>query len=538
MVEFILIYIKKRSIRTILYVLGNFAEVFLQFSIPLQLGIIINNLVYDKCYSNIIQSLIILAVISTFKIVISYINKLNRVNLVNNISFEISMDIIKHLSKCELSFFKKNSSAYLRDRINSDSVSIVTFVIDSIIMMVIYIISAIVLLVGINKINTKITIVYIFSIPIYILIYLYFKKKMYLVNYLLKEASSRYTSVVTDQFNAISFIKYNSLYGIMKNNIKNEYKKLYKATRESTKVSAKLNSVGDGITQYVNIIILFIGFNEVLNGSLEIGYFTILSNYLTYILEITSSMLNFSSIYQTTKASYDRTQELYNISKTIQGIEDIDEIESIDIKNLSFSYKNKKIIDDFTYEFKKNNVYILKGENGSGKSTLIKLITGMENSYFGQININGKNIKTINMNNILKKNITVVEQEPNLLGGELRKLISVINKDINSNRSIELFKKLGLNEEFNINDLIIDNSNSNISGGEKHKIAIFLGILKESNVMILDEPTSALDGESKLLLVELLKEVKKDKIIILISHEKSLDNSMISELNAKKIYIN
>lgn len=162
----------------------------------------------------------------------------------------------------------------------------------------------------------------------------------------------------------------------------------------------------------------------------------------------------------------------------------------------------------------------------------------MENSYFGQININGKNIKTINMNNILKKNITVVEQEPNLLGGELRKLISVINKDINSNRSIELFKKLGLNEEFNINDLIIDNSNSNISGGEKHKIAIFLGILKESNVMILDEPTSALDGESKLLLVELLKEVKKDKIIILISHEKSLDNSMISELNAKKIYIN
>ena len=227
-------------------------------------------------------------------------------------------------------------------------------------------------------------------------------------------------------------------------------------------------------------------------------------------------MLNFSSIYQTTKASYDRTQELYNISKTIQGIEDIDEIESIDIKNLSFSYKNKKIIDDFTYEFKKNNVYILKGENGSGKSTLIKLITGMENSYFGQININGKNIKTINMNNILKKNITVVEQEPNLLGGELRKLISVINKDINSNRSIELFKKLGLNEEFNINDLIIDNSNSNISGGEKQKIAIFLGILKESNVMILDEPTSALDGESKLLLVELLKEVKKDKIIILI----------------------
>ena len=71
MVEFILIYIKKRSIRTILYVLGNFAEVFLQFSIPLQLGIIINNLLYDKCYSNIIQSLIILAVISTFKIVIS-----------------------------------------------------------------------------------------------------------------------------------------------------------------------------------------------------------------------------------------------------------------------------------------------------------------------------------------------------------------------------------------------------------------------------------------------------------------------------------
>ena len=113
------------------------------------------------------------------------------------------MDIIKHLSKCELSFFKKNSSAYLRDRINSDSVSIVTFVIDSIIMMVIYIISAIVLLVGINKINTKITIVYIFSIPIYILIYLYFKKKMYLVNYLLKVSSSRYKSVETDQFNAI-----------------------------------------------------------------------------------------------------------------------------------------------------------------------------------------------------------------------------------------------------------------------------------------------------------------------------------------------
>lgn len=128
--------------------------------------------------------------------------------------------------------------------------------------------------------------------------------------------------------------------------------------------------------------------------------------------------------------------------------------------------------------------------------------------------------------------VSVIEQEPLLFYGSIKDNI-VINTEYNEKCDEKLeniLKLLDINYDINMN---INEKNSNISGGEKQKISLARALYMESDVLILDEPTSALDFQTSSNLKMLLKKISKDKIIIIISHDKELIN-----ITENIIYIN
>ena len=170
--------------------------------------------------------------------------------------------------------------------------------------------------------------------------------------------------------------------------------------------------------------------------------------------------------------------------------------------------------------FNKGFIYLIKGDNGSGKSTLVKLLLGLYiDEYKGKVTFNDIDIKDLNLYEIRKKYVSIIDQEPILIHDDLYKNIY---QDLNI--PIKTIDKMI--DDMDINLKIKDKSLidvSKLSGGEKQKISIISAILKNGDLLILDEPTSALDNKATQKLIDIIKKEKKEKIIIVISHDKRID---------------
>lgn len=290
------------------------------------------------------------------------------------------------------------------------------------------------------------------------------------------------------------------------------------------------------VTVMANILILILGVQQIMNGELSIGQFTVIGTYFNTIISGIDYCLSFLETYQNVLVSYNRIEEILGLESEVNGINNIQSIENILIEDLSFKYPDgKNIVSNLNCELKKGFIYRLKGENGVGKSSIINIITGLYNGeYDGVVKYNGINILDFNMYKVRGNLIGVVEQEPTLLKDSILNNITYNLDDYNINvleNSVNKFKldkfisrlKDGLNTN-------ISERSCNISGGEKQKISIIRTLLKNPDVIILDEANSALDFDSTFQLNSILKKEKENKIIILVSHNTAFDEIVDFEI--------
>lgn len=213
----------------------------------------------------------------------------------------------------------------------------------------------------------------------------------------------------------------------------------------------------------------------------------------------------------------------------------IEKTKELELKNVSFSYdKKNKIFENLNVKFYENKLIGIQGENGSGKSTLVDLIAGFLKPSTGSIYINEQDIH----NNIKdwRKLIGYVSQAPFLTSNTIKKnIIFSDQKNIDENKlesSIiqsgvkDFLKKTPNGIETQIGDLGLK-----LSGGQKQRITIARVLYKDPKIIILDEPTSAQDNKIEDYFLKIINELKKDKIIIIISHSKNIHD--VCDINYK-----
>ena len=216
----------------------------------------------------------------------------------------------------------------------------------------------------------------------------------------------------------------------------------------------------------------------------------------------------------------------------------------IELLNLSFSYDDKKIINNISLEILKNQSVALIGESGSGKTTLVNLISGLLRSDRGNITIDGTRLKDIDKNTFHKK-IGYITQEPVIFNDSIFNNVTFWDEKNtqNSKRFYEAIKKASLLETVaNMKlkeDELLGNNGINLSGGQKQRISIARELYKEVEILIMDEATSALDTETEKRIQENIEVLKGEYTIIVIAHRIStiknadrvilLDNGKIIE---------
>ncbi|AMA49558.1 MULTISPECIES: ABC transporter ATP-binding protein [Flavobacterium] len=196
----------------------------------------------------------------------------------------------------------------------------------------------------------------------------------------------------------------------------------------------------------------------------------------------------------------------------------------IKIENINFSYKDEKVLKNFTIEVPKGKTIALVGQSGSGKSTIANLLTRFYDVNEGTISIDGINIKDISMQS-LRSLMGIVTQDSilfndsiknNLLIGKPTATDEEIVNALKIANAYEFVKDLPNGIETNIGD-----AGGKLSGGQKQRLSIARAVLKNPPIMILDEATSALDTESEKLVQVALENMMQNRTSIVIAHRLS-----------------
>jgi subfamily B ATP-binding cassette protein MsbA len=197
---------------------------------------------------------------------------------------------------------------------------------------------------------------------------------------------------------------------------------------------------------------------------------------------------------------------------------------SIELKNVTFSYQDKIILDEVNLKIEKGKTVALVGSSGAGKSTLVDLIPRFHDAVKGELLIDGINIRDYSLKS-LRNQMGIVTQEPILFNDTIANNISLGMDDATEEQIMNAAKianahQFILQKENGYNTSIGERGNK-LSGGEKQRITIARAVLKNPPILILDEATSSLDTESEKLVQDAINNLMNNRTSIVIAHRLS-----------------
>ncbi len=194
-------------------------------------------------------------------------------------------------------------------------------------------------------------------------------------------------------------------------------------------------------------------------------------------------------------------------------------------KNYVSGDNTVQALKDISIDFRKNEFVSVLGPSGCGKTTLLNIIGGLDRYTEGDLAINGvstKEFKEADWNNYRNHSIGFVFQSYNLIphqtvlaNVELALTLSGVSKDERRRRAIEILNKVGLGDQ-------LKKKPNQMSGGQMQRVAIARALVNDPEILLADEPTGALDSETSIQIMNILKEISKDKLIIMVTHNPEL----------------
>ena len=338
-----------------------------------------------------------------------------------------------------------------------------------------------------------------------------------------------FISLVDETLNGLKIVKIFNAENAFSRKFSESTKRLYKF---SNSVINRKNLAGP-LSEFLGIcsiaIILWYGGMMVLKeNSLDASTFLVYLGLAYNILTPAKSLSKASYKIRKAYGAAERVFQVLDDNRFIKSNEDDTSLEnfstSIDFNNVSFRYDNEDVIKNLSLIIKKGETVALVGQSGSGKSTIANLISRFYDISDGEIKVDGKNIKEVNLKS-LRKLIGLVTQDSILFNDSIKNNL-LIGKENATDQEIiqalkianawEFVKELPETIENNIGD-----SGNKLSGGQKQRLSIARAVLKNPPIMILDEATSALDSESENLVQMALDNVMKNKTSLVIAHRLS-----------------
>lgn len=373
---------------------------------------------------------------------------------------------------------------------------------------------AILIIVSFN--NLLIAGILVLLIPINYFGYHAVNKELFKRSKYMQEATSSGWQEVLSVTNQTDYLKQCSAHDAILEQLTPSLKKIYGSTAKVNVycgICSKILSSVNQIAQVMLMALVVYQFISLKSGIISLILYSLLLPLYFSNLDIISHANLSKRDMVISKQLIDKWKEEAEADGTIK----ISSIDSIEFSINTLDIKGKALSSDIYGVYRKGDIIWVKGESGVGKSTLVKCLPKMRQAH--EIKINNISIKDIT-NKSLRKNMRYLSQNVPIIKGTLRDNL-FFNKPYDPNIESKLSKEPILQSILKDKDFstMIGEGGSNLSGGEKQKIAIAREIYEDMDVLILDEITSNIDKESAYSILDYIFDNHKDKIIFIISHD-------------------
>lgn len=479
----------------------------------------------DDFYATILFYGVIILISALISGVFLFLTRQTIIVVSRYIEYDLKNEVYAHYQSLPLSFYRKNNTGDLMNRISED-VSKVRMYLGPAIMYGINLIVTFVIVVSyMVSINAELTLYALLPLPILSVSIYFVNNTINKRSEKIQESLSDMSTFVQEAFSGIRVIKSfvqekqsNSDFLDQSNEFKDRSLRL-------TKVDALFFPLITGLIGLSIILTVFVGGRLVIAGHVtpgNIAEFIIYVNMLTWPVAALGWV---TSIIQRAAASQKRLNEFLNTKNDILSTENLKkEVEGkIRFENVSFVYPDSGVeaLKDISFDVAKGETLAILGTTGSGKSTIANLIFRMYDVSEGQIDIDGVDIKKFNTQQ-LRSQMGYVPQDVFLFSDSIRQNIafgadSVEESDvIQAAKDADLYENiLGFDKGF---DTVLGERGVTLSGGQKQRVSIARAIIRKPSILILDDSLSAVDTKTENAILNSLKSIMKDRTSIIISH--------------------
>jgi len=515
----------------ILAAIGNLFTVSIWTLMPIVSKIIIDDAIPSQNATLVVAIAVVVIAVYALKNVVSYCHNFLTQYAGTRVVFDIRRRLFDHLQMLHLSFYEKEKSASLVNRVISDVASINGMIQTAVGVITNSLTSAVLSIVIMAWLNWKLTLLCCSVLPIYYLVYDHYRKKIYDMSHDVRERQSILAGNLGEIISGIKVVRSFAQED-------NERRRFVQMIHRNIYPELKLGMTGtkmwlilDWLSSLGLASIFIVGGVSVIYGNMTLGD---LVAFIAYLGMLYGPVQNISALTQVViqaRTGFERVLDLLDIRPKItekpRAIELKDVKGQVRFEEVHFSYDEEPglpTIRNFTLDVKPGEIVALVGPSGAGKTTIINLLTRFYEVSSGRVLIDEYDIRDVRLKS-LRSLFGIVLQENRLFSGTIEENIRYGNPEATMAQIVEAARHANAYEF--ITQMpdgfasIVGEGGVSLSGGQRQRIAIARAILKNPKVLILDEATSALDNESEALIQDSLEYLMRGKTVFIIAHRLS-----------------
>ncbi|MWV62613.1 ATP-binding cassette domain-containing protein [Helicobacter saguini] len=463
------------------------------------------------------------------------------------------LELAEHIRKLPLGFLESSNPSRLSHSLMSDFAALEGANSHLLPQLFSSLILAILVFVALSIYNFKMALALFACVPLALIILYGVRRLSSILTLRHRSAILNASNVINEYIDGITTIKANNMAGSKFERLEKTFDRLRK---ESIRIEVSLmpfalsviTCMGAGIG-----IMVIVGRNELISGEINvIEYIAILLLGSKAFVPLMTFCINFIELGYFSKAG-ENILALLNTPVISGSDKDVPKGNDIVLKNVSFSYGEKPVLNNINLEIKAKSSLAIIGESGCGKSTLVKLIARFYEPSSGEIYIGDciessladskglKNIATLDYESLMQK-FSMVFQKVYLFKGNVKSNLAFAKDNASEAEMLDVLKKANALEFLESNSLdsikntlnySIAEGGKNLSGGQKQRLSIARSLLKDSPIILLDEITSSLDIKNEVQMQQAINALTKQKSVIIIAHKlrsvRHCDNIIVLE---------
>ena len=487
---------------------------------------------------------IAIIIVTLIKGIATYTHSYQMSKVAHSIIAKLQTQMFEKLMYLNMKFYNDSKSGNLISRLINDTYYLRLAIVKSVTGVIKDVLVIIFLLGNMFYQSWTLTLFAFFAFPLALWPIRKIGKSIRKITYTIQNEIAVFSNVLTESIRGIKQVKSYTKENYEKNRAIETIELIKNYFTKSAFISNRLSPLMEFIGSLAIALSIYAGGVFVLNETMTTGQFMSFLVSLLLAYQPVKALGNLNISIQEGLAGAERIFNLLDTSeKQMEKVSENKNIKlsgDIVLKNISFKYDEKNVLENININIPKNKKVALVGLSGSGKSTISNIITRFFDNYKGDIMIGSENIKKIHLKD-LRDNISVVTQETILFNDTITNNIKYGKLDADDDEIKKVADLAGINE-FSDNlekklETEIGESGIKLSGGQRQRVAIARALIKDAPILILDEATSSLDNITEKSIYKTINDLMKNKTILIISHRLSTieDSDIIYVVDNGKI---